>query len=69
MFQAAVAKNTVKAEEVEDFSTWLKRHSVMLMTHLQEVTSGVKVIVGAVHLIWDAFQVPALRMLQVMRKE
>ena len=57
----------MKVEEKEDFTKSLKRHSVMLMTHLQEVTSGVKVIVGAVHLIWDVFQVPALKTLQVTR--
>ena len=55
----------MNVEEKEDLNKWLKRHSVMLLTHLQEVTSGVKVIVGAVHLIWDVFQVPALKTLQV----
>ena len=63
--QEAVIKKTLKPEEKDTFSNWMKRRSLILITHLEEVTSGSKVIVGAVHITWDILQLPALQMLEV----
>ena len=62
-----MVKKTLKLEEKETFSNWMKRRSLILITVLQEVTSGSKVIVGAVHITWDILQLPALQMLEVSR--
>ena len=61
----AVFKSLLKSEEVQSFTDWLKEPNLLLTTHLQEVKSGSKVIVGATHLKWEGFQLPALKMLQV----
>ena len=61
-------KKTLKSEEKETFSNWMKRRSLILITVLQEVTTGSKVIVGAVHATWDILQLPALQMLEVSSK-
>ena len=60
-----IKKTLLKPEEKDTFSNWMKRRSLILITHLEEVTSGSKVIVGAVHITWDILQLPALQMLEV----
>lgn len=63
--QEAVLKNVLTPEERETFTRWLQRRSLILITHLEEVTSRARVLVGAVHITWDVLQLPALQMLQV----
>ena len=63
--QEAVIKKTLKPEEKETFFNWMKRRSLILITHLRDVNSGSRVLVGAVHITWDILQLPALQMLEV----